>query len=564
MIKRIQIAFCLGITIMAGINNSNAQVIFSENFNGGNALSNWTLINNDGNTPAAGVANFTNAWILIEDTIGISDSAAASTSWYTPAGTSDDYLISPSVTLTANNTITWDAKAQDPAYPDGYQLLISTTTPTVAGFTANQPLFSISAENSTWTKRTIDLDAAGYSNQNVYFAWRNNSTDQFILLVDNIVVQKNVNFDVNLVAVQRMSEYAMLPKDQSSNIVFAGLVANSGASSLSNVKLKYSVVSGGSVLYSDSSLVSSLASGADTVLVNMSNYAPTATGTYRVVYEVTHDSVDNVLTNNMLTSDSLMLTDSVFSRAFGPATGSLGIGSGTHGELGTLFELKTADTLTSIDAFIVNNGGNMTNQPLSAVIRSFNNGLPGAVIAHTDTITYTNTAGSFARLPFTNNGGSVILPADSFFVGIVERDSNITLGTTPNKFKANTNFVIFGTNPWRANESYNFTVTYMINANFGKGIVIGVDNITKEATSSLSVSPNPTDGAVKLTYNNLTGDQQVKIKVLDIQGRVVLTSTAFGNNLVSKTIDLSSFEKGIYFIQTISGKEINTKKVILK
>ena len=46
---------------------------------GGNALSNWTLINNDGNTPAVGVANFTNAWILIEDTIGISDSAAAST-----------------------------------------------------------------------------------------------------------------------------------------------------------------------------------------------------------------------------------------------------------------------------------------------------------------------------------------------------------------------------------------------------------------------------------------------------------------------------------------------------
>ena len=71
-------------------------------------------------------------------------------------------MISPSVTLTANNTITWDAKhkIQHTAYPDGYQLLISTTTPTVVGFTANQPLFSISAENSTWTKRTIDLDAA--------------------------------------------------------------------------------------------------------------------------------------------------------------------------------------------------------------------------------------------------------------------------------------------------------------------------------------------------------------------------------------------------------------------
>jgi len=55
MLKKLQM---LTFAFFALILSTNAQIIFSENFNGGNALSNWTVIDNDGNTVNTAVAGF--------------------------------------------------------------------------------------------------------------------------------------------------------------------------------------------------------------------------------------------------------------------------------------------------------------------------------------------------------------------------------------------------------------------------------------------------------------------------------------------------------------------------
>ncbi|HMU07353.1 MAG TPA: choice-of-anchor J domain-containing protein [Kaistella sp.] len=82
-----------------------------------------------------------------------------SSSWYDPAGTSNDWLISPQITLPAAAAfLQWDAKAQDPQYKDGYKVMLAPNGGnTVADFTVQ--LFSIAAENSTWTTRTTSLAA---------------------------------------------------------------------------------------------------------------------------------------------------------------------------------------------------------------------------------------------------------------------------------------------------------------------------------------------------------------------------------------------------------------------
>lgn len=115
---------------------ASAQTIFSENFNGNNPLANWTLFDQDGLTPAANVNYVTDAWVIREDfdTTGVNDNVAVSTSWYSPAGTANDYLVSPAITVTTDNYLFYDVKAQDPQFPDGYELLVSTTTATVAAF----------------------------------------------------------------------------------------------------------------------------------------------------------------------------------------------------------------------------------------------------------------------------------------------------------------------------------------------------------------------------------------------------------------------------------------------
>ncbi|MFY1046476.1 choice-of-anchor J domain-containing protein [Chryseobacterium sp. GP-SGM7] len=168
--------------------------IFQENFDGvGPGISAWTVIDADGLTPAASVDFITNGWNRInrqgtEGNFGgpAGNYAAMSTSWYSPAGTSNDWLISPTVAVSGTSpTLYWDAKSQDATYLDGYKVMLSPNGGnTIADFTVE--LYNNTGENSTWTSRAVSLTP--YIGQNVRFAFVNNSNDKFLLLVDNIKV----------------------------------------------------------------------------------------------------------------------------------------------------------------------------------------------------------------------------------------------------------------------------------------------------------------------------------------------------------------------------------------
>lgn len=171
-----------------------SQTIFSENFNGGNSFQNWTLINADNRVPAANIAWVNNAWVITPDSSS-ADLAAISTSWYTPVGAADDYMITPAIYLNAGSILSFQANAPDASVLDGYEVRISNTTPTVAGLLANPALFAITAENSVWTDRNIDLSA--YGTDTVYLAWRNVTNDGYVVFVDNIKVYTPTNVGVD-------------------------------------------------------------------------------------------------------------------------------------------------------------------------------------------------------------------------------------------------------------------------------------------------------------------------------------------------------------------------------
>jgi hypothetical protein len=109
-----------------------------------------------------------------------------STSWYSPAGASNDWLMTPSISIPAGtSTFQWDAKAQDPDYPDGYKLMLAPNGGnTVADFTVE--LYNTASEDSEWITRTVNTSS--YGGTNVRLAFVNNSNDMFLLLVDNILV----------------------------------------------------------------------------------------------------------------------------------------------------------------------------------------------------------------------------------------------------------------------------------------------------------------------------------------------------------------------------------------
>ena len=180
----------LALSACAVFTNVDAQ-IFSENFAGG-IPSSFNLIDVDGKTPNAQVNFVTAAWV--QRVVG-GDTVACSNSWYAPPGQADDWMVTPSIAVPSTGTyLIWEAGAPDQNFPDGYMVYVSTTGNTVADFTA-PPIYTNTGEDAPFVTRVADLSA--YSGQTIYIAFRNNSTDKFLLYIDDLLVDVFTGYDVS-------------------------------------------------------------------------------------------------------------------------------------------------------------------------------------------------------------------------------------------------------------------------------------------------------------------------------------------------------------------------------
>lgn len=177
------------------------NTLLFENFNDGFPAG-WQLIDNDGLTPYddAAVNFITEAWVLHEDydSLGINDNILVSTSWFIEDGNADDYLILPSINLGSfGNYISFDVKSKDQTYPDGFEILFTTTDLSPWTFTHNEIIFHDEDAPSYWTNMKISLDSVGITNQNVIIAFRHFGNNKYILELDNIKIVTNDPLSIN-------------------------------------------------------------------------------------------------------------------------------------------------------------------------------------------------------------------------------------------------------------------------------------------------------------------------------------------------------------------------------
>jgi len=544
-----------------GLGSLSSQV-FSEDFNSGTALNSWTLIDADGRNAA--LSRFTDAWILSRDS-SFTDSCASSTSYYIPLGQADDWMISPAIQLGSNNVLWWDGMVQDNRFPDGYEVRISTTTPDTAAFFNNPPVFTVAAENPAWTRRDVNLQAQGYGNQTVYLAWRNNSNDQFILHIDNILIDSISGKDAELTtAMEIVDEYWQVPLAYSSPFSLSSVVENVGADTLYNLRTMCDIYRNGQYVQTDSTpTLSFLAPTDSAVQIVLNAFNPSFPGDYHVVYYPRFDGVDSDSSNNFYITDTLTISDSTFARDAGIAQSSVGIGPGIQGELGVLYNINQIDTLTSVSVYIANVNGQMTAQPLSINIRSFTSA-PSTIIASSDTIIYNSSNASWVDFSFNSIGGYVPLQAGPFFIGVVERDSNVTLGTTPEIYTPARNYIRFPggiTNGWNTLEAYNLKRALMIRPHFAPVGILVSDKQLSHQIESLAVYPNPSyDGIFNLDLLRSSKDQ-VEVKVYSLDGKEINGVTE-GIANQSLRLDLNGHQKGVYIIRISMGKEMILKKIV--
>lgn len=219
---------------------SYGQIVFSENFNAAAALpSGWVQYNVDGNTPASSM-NFmgNNAWI-VDDVAGEEGHGnyATSTSYYTPAGTSDDWMVTPMISIptgASSYIIKYDVQAYHPSYPDNYEVWITKTGNTVDDFLDNGA--KIKAEvgpAGSWESKSITIPVA-YEDEDVYIAFRNVANDEYLLFVDNIVVMGVIPNNISLDAVTH-NRFGLKGVDNA--ITYR--VTNQGDNAVTSLRIKY-------------------------------------------------------------------------------------------------------------------------------------------------------------------------------------------------------------------------------------------------------------------------------------------------------------------------------------
>lgn len=510
-------------------NVSNAQVVYLETFDniagstaGGAGTYSFpsTMLtrNVDNLTPNAAVAYVTDSWIRREDFVNnVADSCAFSTSWYTPAGVSNDWMWTPAIAnIPANSELSWNAVTYDPAYPDGYEVRIMTVAPTGgAGAIGNQitnstVLFTVVAEATTWTSHSVSLSA--YAGQTVYIGFRNNSNDKFILLIDDIKVEALTSFDASILSAPSWSEYTIIPESQQPSLSLSAEVDNNGSSPVTNVVLSAEVLDGSmSPVFTSNSLpLALLAPSTTSTLSTTNNFTPTAQDTYTAFYSVSIAETDANPNNDTLTGGSVIISDTTMARDNSTVSGALGIGAGTQGYLGNQYTISQPTILSSVSIFLTNQ---LATSSVGIAVFEIVGGIPTNLLYSSPTLVLpTDTSGllTFEVSP----GAPLTLNPGNYLVAAVETDSTLTLGVTTSIFTPGTVWVDWVGNPngtWVNVETFGpaFERTFVVRANL-QGLCTTLPSVTATATSDTICAGDPVTlsggGAATYSWSNSVVD----------------------------------------------------------
>lgn len=229
--------FIIGIFALGSFTAISQTEILNEDFQSG-APTAFTIVDNDGQTPNAATAHFTDAWTQLPDPLDSMDTVMGSTSYFEPVGTADRWLITPPLALGAyGNFFYWEARSHDPSYPDDYKVLVSTTDNQLSSFTDTIAL--IEEEFGSWFSRVVDLSESGYDNETIYIAFVNTTNDGFALYVDDIRAEIEDPVGIDELVEVAVSVYPnpvseLLTVEAEANIQSLEIISLSGSTLLSS------------------------------------------------------------------------------------------------------------------------------------------------------------------------------------------------------------------------------------------------------------------------------------------------------------------------------------------
>ena len=360
-------------------------------------------------------------------------------------------------------------------------------------------------------------------------------------------------------------DYSVTPLSQLQNRPYSieALFRNQGTVS-QTVDLNYSIVGTGNVTSSNSVVLNP----GDSAFLGAS-FSPSTVGSFPIEIYGNADSLGAgiILSQTVYATKNIEITDYIYGKDLGPTNSSFYMLGGLEDQnhITSRFEMYADEDLYSLRAYIADNStvGAEVKAIIYEVDSTVSNANGGAIlIAESDDYTITaQDRGAWVDIPFVDPVN--LSNGYAYEFGIVgyqhpSLESYIGLSGSSMYNGEHSLFDELGLSSSSAGSPtwYYITSTPMVRMNFDPSSVI--TSVVDKLSDKLLIYPNPSNGLINIELDKLNF---YNISISNILAKEVYNSTI---SAVNTTLDLSNFNKGLYFIELNDGENIFTKKIIIE
>ncbi|MEQ8908271.1 MAG: T9SS type A sorting domain-containing protein [Vicingaceae bacterium] len=445
---------------------------------------------------------------------------------------------------------------------------------------------------------TVNVSATLAFQSTAYVRFYQSGSSHYYWMIDDVtLIEGNANnmqledFGVNYVDTFDFSPvYTMVPQCLMLPMSFDGATFNAGSNTQTDVYVKAET-------YQDSSLAGAPGVGltwADSTLVgasvptiqrdteNVAGYINTIDGYFTSFVSVVSDSL-NQDPASAVSSYRFTVSDTVLARERGENffVGDAGpgnyVGGGVDGDRwGVLFTVPNVVTINSLSIYVANSNLNDGVQIVPKVwsFEQDSATLTGAMsmtVAENLVPTTIDTSmfDEWIELDFAFGTGPATLQPGQYVMGWEQ----ISGGTNGLEFTAGRDRTMEPFSPDVTNFVYVndaapawgwVSQVAAVRANFSKvGCIVGLDENEMENALAFEVSPNPNNGQFAININTQQ-EADYTLNVRNMLGQIVMTQQVSVNKTKNMQMDLSDYEKGVYFVSLENGDERLVKKVVVK
>lgn len=360
-------------------------------------------------------------------------------------------------------------------------------------------------------------------------------------------------------------DYSVTPLSQLQNRPYSieALFRNQGTVS-QTVDLNYSIVGTGNVTSSNSVVLNP----GDSAFLGAS-FSPSTAGSFPIEIYGNADSLGAgiILSQTVYATKNIEITDYIYGKDLGPTNSSFYMLGGLEDQnhITSRFEMYADEDLYSLRAYIADNStvGAEVKAIIYEVDSTVSNANGGAIlIAESDDYTITaQDRGAWVDIPFVDPVN--LSNGYAYEFGIVgyqhpSLESYIGLSGSSMYNGEHSLFDELGLSSSSAGSPtwYYITSTPMVRMNFDPSSVI--TSVGDKLSDKLLIYPNPSNGLINIELDKLNF---YNISISNILAKEVYNSTI---SAVNTKLDLSNFDKGLYFIELNDGENIFTKKIIIE